>query len=72
MERADLLHAGRELADGQVEIRHRCQHLADDGRCRIYSTRPTICRDYDCGKRRDCTCGGAGWVVVEEMGYEDA
>lgn len=27
-------------------INNRCTMLGDDGRCRIYDTRPQVCRDY--------------------------
>ncbi len=29
-----------------VQFETRCRHLADDNRCRIYETRPPICRSY--------------------------
>jgi Fe-S-cluster containining protein len=56
------------LADNgerRVKLRHRCQHLQDDGRCGIYDNRPTICRDFDCAVRHDCACLGRG--VMSEI-----
>lgn len=38
-----------------VRLLHRCQHLASDNSCSIYDLRPTICRDFDCALREDCT-----------------
>ena len=55
------LQAGAlSLGDGVVRIKHRCQHLADDGSCRIYERRPMLCREFDCSKRNDCACTGTG------------
>lgn len=49
-------------ADGKktVYIRHRCQHLQDDGKCGIYASRPKICKTYSCSVRSDCACKGRG------------
>lgn len=53
----DALRSGAELRpNGQVRIKHRCQHLLDNGRCDIYATRPKICRAFDCSTRVDCEC----------------
>lgn len=44
------------MPDGQVKIRHRCQHLTAEGQCDIYSHRPSLCRSFDCATRHDCAC----------------
>lgn len=50
------LRAGAVLMDnGEVKIQHQCEQLQHDGRCGIYSTRPKICRDFDCSTKRECT-----------------
>ena len=41
--------------NGQIRLIHRCNHLAKDNSCSIYSLRPQICRDFDCAQRDDCT-----------------
>jgi Fe-S-cluster containining protein len=45
-----LLHDGATLftEDGRwyVLVHAVCKHLAADNRCRIYETRPQVCRDY--------------------------
>lgn len=51
-----------DLGGGRVKIFHRCDQLADDGSCRIYATRPKICREFNCEQRRDCACQGRGWI----------
>jgi Fe-S-cluster containining protein len=61
------LRAGAEDAgemDGVplIKIKHRCQHLLDDGSCDIYAERPAICRKFDCRTRKDCACGGKGRI----------
>jgi Fe-S-cluster containining protein len=33
--------------DWMVTFDTRCRHLQDDNRCRIYETRPQICREFD-------------------------
>lgn len=48
------------LSLGSIKVRHRCQHLLDDGRCAIYSQRPEVCRQFPCASRHDCACGGHG------------
>ncbi len=56
--KADFQHALWQVSHEHVEIyrdnsgwymlvRGNCEHLQDDGRCRIYSRRPQVCRDYD-------------------------
>src|SRR5262245_7304340 len=67
--RVALLRAGRVLENRNVEIRHRCANLGDDGRCQIYASRPTICRDYDCSKRHDCACGGQGVIDLADIAW---
>ena len=46
-----LYHAGTGVyTDGEdwmVTFDTRCRHLLDDNRCRIYETRPQICREFD-------------------------
>lgn len=34
---------------GQWRIRSVCEHLTDAGRCGIYETRPTLCREWVAG-----------------------
>jgi Fe-S-cluster containining protein len=50
------------MHNGNIKIRHRCNQLQDDGRCRIYETRPLVCRQFDCRKRKDCACHGMGII----------
>lgn len=45
---ADLQEGAILMDTGQVKIQHRCQHFDEMGLCRIYTDRPTICRDYIC------------------------
>lgn len=60
-----LRQGARDMGNGMVKIRHRCQQLQDDGRCGIYATRPQICRDFDCATRADCACMGQGLIQIE-------
>lgn len=55
----DLQEDATLLDDGQVLIKHVCQHLGGDNRCDIYATRPKLCRDFECSTRFDCDgpCG---------------
>lgn len=39
------LHIDRD-GDWMIHLPNRCKALDDKGRCTIYSTRPTICREY--------------------------
>ena len=47
----DLRQNALLLENGLVKIQHRCQQLDELGLCRIYESRPEICREYDCSKR---------------------
>lgn len=69
-DRWGLLKDAVEMGGGIVKIKHRCAQLGDDGRCRIYATRPAICRNFDCMTRHDCACRGQGLVAVGEVTYE--
>lgn len=40
------------IVPGGIRITVDCEHLGDDGRCRIYETRPTICRVFLCKRAR--------------------
>jgi Fe-S-cluster containining protein len=40
-----------------VEFKTNCKYLADDNRCKIYESRPQICRDHDMG---NCVKNGEG------------
>lgn len=42
-----------DLGKQMVKLQHRCHQLAADGRCRIYDTRPTICREFRCEKHAE-------------------
>lgn len=46
-----LYHEGVSVytdgVDWMVAFDTRCRHLQDDNRCRIYETRPQICREFD-------------------------
>lgn len=54
---ADLRNGVIEMPDGKLKIIHRCQQLDELGFCRIYDTRPEICRNYDCSTRTgDAQC----------------
>ena len=45
-----ISHAGVELYKDEsgwyLMFQGKCEHLATDGRCGIYETRPAICREY--------------------------
>jgi Fe-S-cluster containining protein len=56
----ELFSGAIDLGNGRVKIFHRCLQLADDGLCKIYSSRPKICKEFDCSKRSDCSCNGKG------------
>lgn len=58
----EIWHNSTYLGDGKIKLRHRCQMLGSDGQCRIYLTRPTICRQFDCKLRSDCGYQGCGAV----------
>lgn len=58
----DLLKDAVNNGDGTIEVYHRCDKLGDDGLCRIYQTRPEICKSYDCSVRKDCACKGKGRI----------
>lgn len=64
---AELRRGARDLGEGKIELRHRCDQLLDDGRCAIYAERPKICREYDCSKREDCACHGDGFISVDSL-----
>jgi hypothetical protein len=50
---------------GLVRLKHRCQHLTDQGQCDIYATRPKICQEFDCKTRSDCRFDGfPGFIPV--------
>lgn len=38
-----------------VRVKHRCQHFDVDRSCRIYESRPLICREFNCALRDDCS-----------------
>ena len=40
------IQAYKDEGDWFLLVYTRCQFLQDDGRCRIYTTRPQLCRDY--------------------------
>lgn len=50
-----LREGAQVMPSGLVRIRHRCDQLTDDGRCRIYDARPQICRSFDCATKNECT-----------------
>lgn len=54
-----LMHQGIAIfvedGDWYINIAGRCKHLQPDDRCRIYDTRPGICREYKAG---DCDYSG--------------
>ena len=39
-----------EDGDWYIQIQTRCKNLGDDNRCRIYDSRPEICREYEPGQ----------------------
>lgn len=43
-------------ANVRVKVLHRCQKLSPEGLCTIYTTRPDVCRAFDCSTRHDCLC----------------
>ena len=45
----EWLAARGEVCEKFVRLECRCKHLDPDGRCRIYRTRPQLCRDYPVG-----------------------
>ena len=58
-----LMHDGItvfvEDGDWYVQVPGRCNGLLPDNRCRVYETRPKICREYKDG---DCDYAGGGYV----------
>lgn len=55
----DLRQNAIRMPDGKIKISHRCQQLDELGYCRIYETRPQICRSYDCSTRTGAhACAG--------------
>jgi Fe-S-cluster containining protein len=62
----ELVAGALDLGDGVVKIRHRCQQLRPDGLCGVYEQRPTICSEFDCATRGDCS--NLRPVVVAEGG----
>ena len=50
-----LMHEGIQVfvdeGDWYIQFRTQCRNLADDNRCKVYETRPKICREYKAG---DC------------------
>lgn len=61
----DLMAGAVDMGEGVVKIKHRCKQLANDGRCKIYASRPRICRNFDCATRNDCACMGQGLIQVQ-------
>jgi Fe-S-cluster containining protein len=41
-----LAARGRITPDGQWVLETHCKHLDQQGRCKIYETRPRSCREY--------------------------
>ena len=64
---SELRDRALDLGNGTVKIFHRCDQLDENGRCRIYKTRPQICRDFDCTTRHDCACRGKGVIWNAEL-----
>ena len=60
----------QDNGERRVRIKHRCAQLQDDGACGIYETRPAICRAFDCATRRDCACGGQGFIPMGDLAFE--
>jgi Fe-S-cluster containining protein len=61
----ELFEGAVNMHNGNIKIFHRCNQLQDNGLCRIYETRPLVCRKFDCHRRKDCECRGTGKFVVE-------
>ncbi len=49
----ELQDGAMDLGDGRVKLQHLCRQLMTDGRCAIYETRPTICREFRCDKHAE-------------------
>lgn len=58
----DLQKDAIDMLNGLVKIYHRCDQLQNDGKCKIYESRPVICRMFDCSSRKDCKCEGKPWT----------
>jgi len=37
------------ITGNRFRIRSKCSNLGDDGRCKIYKSRPQVCAEYKCG-----------------------
>lgn len=57
---AQIQESALGLGDGLVKLYHRCEQLDDAGLCKIYNTRPVLCRVFECSTRSDCACAGKG------------
>lgn len=55
-----MMHEGISVfvedGDWYVQIQTRCKNLAEDHRCGVYETRPSICREYEA---KECDYSGA-------------
>ena len=58
----ELFKRAVNMHNGNILIYHRCNQLQDNGLCKIYETRPLVCRKFDCKTRRDCMCHGTGII----------
>ncbi|MBW2968848.1 YkgJ family cysteine cluster protein [Candidatus Woesearchaeota archaeon] len=61
-----LMHEGVSVyldndGDWIVEVTTKCKNLGDDNKCKIYDTRPDLCRDHDA---ETCVMNGEGKAEV--------
>ena len=42
------VHYGYRVDRVGLELKHRCRHLTEDGRCDDYENRPEYCRKFMC------------------------
>jgi Fe-S-cluster containining protein len=63
----ELFKNAVNMRNGNIKIRHRCNQLQDDGRCKIYEARPLVCRQFNCRTRKDCACHGMGIINANQF-----
>jgi Fe-S-cluster containining protein len=64
---AIIIYMAEIMQDGMVKIKHRCKQLSDNGCCKIYDTRPVLCKEFDCSTRVDCACKGSGRICQNSV-----
>lgn len=47
---------GRKAPGGRIEFECRCEHLDTHGKCKIYDTRPEVCKRFPVGSKECFYC----------------